>query len=213
MRRGWLALALAAAVTVLLPGTVSADDWFRPAARRLLQEPEYRTQKDDSRYARSNCGPAALGMVLDAYGVQFSNLELREMTHTYQGTWPGRGGTALQHMAHVAEDFSVPVHGLYDDVAIELFHQWSVDEVIQQVQRGRWVIPLVRYGMLPGHEASGVRTGHYIVLYRALADGFVYDDPAYDPIEEGRGRWISREQLDEAMNPVLVPRQAMALGD
>ncbi|HET6320104.1 MAG TPA: hypothetical protein VFG86_26910 [Chloroflexota bacterium] len=212
MRRGWVALALAALIACVLPATVSADDWFRPGARRLLHEPVYRTQKDDSRYARANCGPATLGMVLDAYGVQFSNLELREMTHTYQGTWPGRGGTALQHMAHVAEDFSVPVHGLYD-VPGEVFHAWSIDDVVSQVQRGRWVVPLVRYGMLPGHEDSGVRTGHYIVLYRVLGDGFVYDDPAYDPIEEGKARWISREQLDEAMNPVLVPRQAMALGD
>jgi hypothetical protein len=50
------------------------------------------------------------------------------------------------------------------------------------------------------------------VIYRAQDDGFVYDDPAYDPIEEGEARWISRTQLDKAMDPVLVPRQAMALG-
>jgi hypothetical protein len=213
MRRGRVALVLAAVLCCLLPTTASAaDDWFRTEARRLLPEPVYRTQRDGSQYARSNCGPASLGMVLDAYGDQFSNLELREMTHTYQGTWPGRGGTGLQYMAHVAEDFGVPVHGLYD-VPDEVFHQWSLDEVAAAVQRGRWVIPLVRYGMLPGHESSGVRTGHYIVLYRVAGDGFVYDDPAYDPVDEGQGRWINREQLDAAMNPVLVPRQAMALGD
>jgi len=211
MSRWWAAL-LALILVCLLPATASADDWFRPGAKRLLPEPVYRTQRDGSNYARSNCGPAALGMVLDAYGLSYSNLELREMTHTYQGTWPGRGGTALQHMAHVADDFVVPVHGLYD-VADEVFHQWSIDEIADQLQRGRWVIPLVRYGMLPGHETSGVRTGHYIVLYRVLGEGFVYDDPAYDPVEDGRARWISRDQLDQAMTPVLVPRQAVALGD
>ena len=58
-------------------------------ARRSLPEPVYRTQLDGSRYARSNCGPASLGMVLDAYGVQLSTLELRQLTHTLQGNWPG----------------------------------------------------------------------------------------------------------------------------
>ena len=211
-RIGSSAAALALLLTCVLPGVASADDWYRPGAKRIAHEPVYRTQRDGSRYALSNCGPASLGMVLDAYGLGFSNLELRELTHTYQGTWPGRGGTALQHMAHVAEDFFVPVHDLYD-VPGESFHKWSVEDVAEHLQRGRWVIPLVRYGLLPGHESSGVRTGHYIVLYRVLGDGFVYDDPAFDPIEEGKGRWISRDQLDRAMTPVLVPRQALALGE
>ncbi|MDQ3809342.1 MAG: C39 family peptidase [Chloroflexota bacterium] len=198
-------------LTLALPGAASAADWYRPGPRRLIGEPVYRTQRDGSRFAGSNCGPAVLGMVLDAYGSQLSTLELREKTHTYQGTWPNRGGTALQHIAHVADDLAVPVHGLYDSPDAE-FHRWSVDEVVDEIDRGRWVIPLVRYAMLPGHEASGVRTGHYIVLYRNEGDGFVYHDPAFDPVEQGRARWISRDQLDRAMNPVLVPRQALALG-
>jgi peptidase C39-like protein len=208
---------LMALATCTAPTIASADalrdNWYAPGAKRLVSVPVYRTQKDGSKYALSNCGPASLGMVLDAYGVDRSTLELRELTHTYQGTWPNRGGTALQHMAHVAEDFFVPVHGLYEAPGSDEFHKWTIDEVVNQVGHGRWVIPLVRYGMLPGHETSGVRTGHYIVVYRNDGDGFDYDDPAYSPIEEGQGRWISREQLDRAMDPVLVPRQAMALGD
>ena len=211
-RRGALLLiGLLALSAQLAPAVAWADPWYRGSVARVLSEPVYRTQKDGSRYAASNCGPAVLGMVLDAYGVDLPTMDLRQLTHTYQGTWPGRGGTALQHMAHVATDFGVPVHGLYD-VPDEAFHRWTIDEVADQVRVGRWVIPLVRYNLLPGHESSGVRFGHYILVYRATGDGFLYDDPAYDPVEEGQGRWISREQLDRAMDPVLVPRQAMALG-
>jgi ABC-type bacteriocin/lantibiotic exporter with double-glycine peptidase domain len=206
--RGLVVVLLTVLVT---PGVASADAWYRSTASRVLSQPVYRTQKDGSRYQASDCGPAALGMILDAYGVDLPTLELRRLTHTYQGTWPGRGGTALQYMAHVADDFGVPVHGLYDVPDVE-FHRWTIDDVADQLRLGRWVVPLVRYNLLPGHEATGVRTGHYIVIYRAQDDGFVYDDPAYDPIEEGEGRWISRSQLDKAMDPVLVPRQAMALG-
>jgi hypothetical protein len=95
---------------------------------------------------------------------------------------------------------------------VDTFHQWSADEISGQVAAGRLVIPLVRYGLLPGHEDSGVRYGHYILLYAVQGDGFVYQDPAMRPITEGRGRWISRAQLDRAMAPTWPPRQALALG-
>jgi hypothetical protein len=204
----WSALASLSPATAA-PGP-DRDTWYRTDLVRLTSEPPYRTQLDGSRYAGSNCGPAVLGMVLAAYGYDIPTTDLRQQAHTYQGTWPGRGGTALQHVAHVAEDYGVPAHGLYDDA--DHFHHWSVDEVAEQVGRGRWVIPLVRYGSLPGHEASGVRFGHYILIYARDGDGFTYQDPAYRPFEEGRARWISREQLDRAMTPVLEPRQAVALG-
>ena len=210
-------VACAVLLAVAWPGAAGAaeptrDSWYLPKAGRVLNVPLYRTQRDGSRFASSNCGPAVLGMVLDAYGFTFSTLDLRQMTHTYQGTWPNRGGTALQHIAHVAEDLAVPTYGLYDVFGQE-FHRWTIGEVTSQVALGRWVIPLVRYNMLPGHEDSGVRTGHDIVLYAIDADGFTYHDPAYNPVEEGEGRWISRAQLDRAMDPVLVPRQALALGN
>jgi hypothetical protein len=189
----------------------NADQWYRAAIVRRADEPPYRTQLDDSMYARSDCGPAVLGMVLAAYGLNQDTLELRRLTHSYQGTWPaGRVGTALQHMAHVAEDFGLSSYGLY--VHSDTFHQWTVADVAAQVSSGRLVIPLVRFGLLPGHEDTGVRWGHYILLYAIQGDGFLYQDPAVRPIEEGRARWISAAQLERAMAPVWPPRQALALG-
>jgi hypothetical protein len=175
-------------------------------------EPPYRTQFDDSIYARSDCGPAVLGMALAAYGIDEDTLDLRQLTHTYQGSWPVvRVGTAMQHIAHAASDFGLSTTGLYAADA-ETFHQWTVDEVAAEVAVGRLVIPLVRFGLLPGHEDSGVRWGHYILLYALDGDGFVYQDPAVRPFEAGRARWISRDQLDQAMAPTWPPRQALALG-
>lgn len=214
MRRN-IRAALAVAVLVLcaLPAHVQADSWYRTALVRQTVEPPYRTQLDDSIYARSDCGPAVLGMVLAAYGVEEDTLDLRRLTHSYQGTWPAvRVGTALQHIARVAEDYGLGSHGLYDDAEATVFHQWTVDELAAQVANGRLAIPLVRFGLLPGHETTGVRWGHYILLYAVEGDGFRYQDPAVRPIEEGRGRWISRAQLDQAMAPVWPPRQALAIG-
>lgn len=207
-----LILAIALAVVVLaVPGSASADGWYREGPQRRAVEPPYRSQLDDSIYARSDCGPAVLGMALAAYGMELDTLDLRQLTHTYQGTWPAvRVGTALQHMAHVAEDFGLRAYGLYD--ADEEFHAWTVDELAEQVRVGRMAVPLVRFGLLPGHEDTGVRWGHYILLYAIDGDGFRYQDPAVRPIEDGRARWISRAQLEEAMAPVWPPRQALALG-
>ena len=209
MRRGFSLVFGLLMVCVVAP-PAQADSWYRTALVRRGVEPPYRTQLDDSIYARSDCGPAVLGMVLADYGVDEDTLDLRRLTHTYQGTWPAvRVGTALQHIAHVAEDFGLASYGLYDDA--DAFHQWSADEISTQVAAGRLVIPLVRFGLLPGHEDSGVRWGHYILLYAVEGDGFLYQDPAVRPISEGRGRWISREQLDGAMAPTWPPRQALAL--
>ena len=210
----WLLLALLLGTTAL-PATghaqVVGDTWYRAAVVRRTVEPPYRTQLDDSIYARSDCGPAVLGMALAAYGIDADTLDLRQLAHTYQGTWPAvRVGTALQHVAHVAEDFGLSTYGLYDDG--DMFHQWTVDQMAEQVSSGRLVIPLVRFGLLPGHETTGVRWGHYILLYAVQGDGFLYQDPAVRPIEDGRARWISRAQLDQASAPVWPPRQAVALG-
>jgi Peptidase C39 family len=206
-------ISLIAATLIILAAVppAHADSWFRGPLVRTSVEPPYRTQLDDSIYARSDCGPAVLGMVLDDYGVAEDTLDLRRLTHEYQGTWPRvRVGTALQHIAHVAEDFGLTTYGLYDDA--DTFHQWTVEEVATQVASGRLVIPLVRFGLLPGHEDTGVRWGHFILLYALQGDGFLYQDPAVRPIDEGRARWISRDQLDRAMAPVFPARQALALG-
>ncbi|HEY0582731.1 MAG TPA: hypothetical protein VGE94_11155, partial [Chloroflexota bacterium] len=86
MRRN-IRAAVAVAVLVLcaLPANVQADSWYRTALVRQTVEPPYRTQLDDSIYARSDCGPAVLGMVLAAYGVEEDTLDLRRLTHSYQG--------------------------------------------------------------------------------------------------------------------------------
>jgi Papain-like cysteine protease AvrRpt2 len=220
VRLGLLAAVVAAMLTFAAPIAAQADQWYRapPAALAPLAalvrqsiEPPYRTQLDDSIYARSDCGPAVLGMVLDDYGIDQDTLDLRRMTHTYQGTWPAvRVGTALQHIGHVASDFGLSTYSLYDDT--DVFHQWTVDEIGTQLQAGRLVVPLVRFGLLPGHEDTGVRWGHYILLYAIDGDGFRYQDPAVRPIEDGRARWISRAQLAEAMAPTYPARQALALG-
>jgi hypothetical protein len=197
----------ASSVTAVIEEDAPAAGPAEPAARRLSMVP-FRTQRDGSRFAGSNCGPAALAMVLETYGISEGNDDLRFLSHTYQGTAGRRGGTALQHLAHVAEDYGIATTGLY--TAGEEFHRWTIAELRAEVEQGRPAIVLVKYRMLPGREYSNVRYDHYVVLWSLTADGFVYNDPIYPAADEGYARQMTDSQLEAAMRNTMEPRQAVA---
>jgi hypothetical protein len=167
----------------------------------------WRTQLDGSRFAGSNCGPASLGMVLDAFGVSKPTDNLRYLTHTYQGTWGSSTGTALQHIARVAEDFGVPSRGLYDGPR---FRTWTIAELREEIRQGHPVMILVKYRLLPGHEGSRAGYDHYIVVWDVDGDSFVYNDPAYTRSRDGYGRRISASALERATKASIIPGQAVA---
>jgi len=196
--------------------SVSSGDGARADSGEaaLRMSVPFHTQKDGDRFQGSNCGPATLAMVLGAFGMQYSNPDLRLLTHTYQGTVGARTGTALQHMAHVAADFGLEPRGLYQrpdgTYAKDGFARWTVDDVRSEVLAGRPVIPLVKFRLLPGHEDSPFRADHYVVIYGVDGDQFLYHDPIYDSPWEGAGRWMSADTLAAAMRPTMVPQQAVS---
>ena len=183
--------------------------WIDTPAFRL--DVPFRTQKDGGRWQTSNCGPAALGMVLDGFGLTGQATDdLRFRSHTYQGTVGARTGTALQHIARVAEDFGVPTTGLYS--ATGEYNHWSIEDIRGQLRQGRPVMPLVRLYLLPGNEGVGTRWGHYILLTGISEDGFFYNDPLKPNAADGLGRHISAYQLELAIENSHIPGQAVAFG-
>jgi hypothetical protein len=191
-------------------GAGSASDDLLSSGSFQLAVP-FHTQKDGDRFQGSNCGPASLKMVLDAFGTEQSNSDLRFVSHTYQGTVGYRGGTALQYVAMAARDFGLETEGLYDGASTS-FHQWSIEDVRDELAAGRPVVPLVKYRMLPGHEGSTIRFDHYIVIYGMDGDRFLYHDPSFESPRDGAARWISAAQLNTAMRSSIVPGQAVAFG-
>jgi hypothetical protein len=167
----------------------------------------WRTQLDGSRFAGANCGPASLGMILEAFGTKKGTDDLRYRSHTYQGTWGSYTGTALEHLAHVAEDFGVPTRGLYNG---RRFHSWTIDELREELRQGHPVMILVKYRLLPGHEGSRAGDDHYIVLWDLDGDKFVYNDPAFTRARDGQARRISAAGLAAATRSAIIPGQAVA---
>jgi hypothetical protein len=169
----------------------------------------FRTQKDGSRWQGSNCGPAALGMILDGFGIMDQATDdLRFRAHTYQGTVGVRTGTGLEHVAHVAEDFGIGTHGLYG--AGGSYRHWDTADVVAELRQGRPVMPLVRLYLIPGYENSLPRWGHYILLTGLAPDGFYFSDPLKTDPVAGTQSVISVSQLAAAMNTSHIPGQAVA---
>ena len=225
----WIAILM---VAMALPGAAPAwawDEWpgewhdGRPSLSANLVEPPlidapvfrlqvpHRTQKDGGPWQSSNCGPAVLGMVLDAFGKPGQATDdLRFRAHTYQGTVGVRTGTALQHIAHVAEDFGVPTIGLYN--ADGQFSTWSLDDIRGQLRLGHPVMPLVRLYLLPGYENMLPRWGHYILVTGITETGFIYNDPLQVDPSSGANRRVSADQLARAIQNSHIPGQAVAFG-
>lgn len=59
------------------------------------------------------------------------------------------------------------------------------------VYYNRVVVPLTRRVLLD-HETSGVRWGHYLLLYALRGDSVLYQDSAYRPVGRGAALWIGR---------------------
>jgi hypothetical protein len=171
----------------------------------------FRTQKDGSPWQGSNCGPAILGMILDGFGLPGQSTDdLRFRAHTYQGTVGMRTGTALDHIAHVAEDFGVRTYGLYDTSG--QWRNWSADDIREQLKMGRPVMPLVRLYLLPTYENSLPRWGHYVLITGMNQDGFFYSDPLQVDSADGTGGYMSADRLMRAMHSSHIPGQAVAFG-
>ncbi len=162
----------------------------------------HRTQFDGTLYAQTNCGPASLGMILEAYGLKgYPTDAVRGEVNRLQGDSNPDNGTSLYAIASVAQRT-----GLHP---VGLSKRWTLDEVRQSLAQGRPVITLTRYADLPGNGRADPGTNHYIVLSGLAGDQFIYNDPAYSQ-GSGRGLLIPADTLARAWANSDVPGQAVA---
>jgi hypothetical protein len=162
----------------------------------------YRTQLDGSDYQEANCGPTALGMALEAFGMDLAAPDLRHQVLDAENFDPADvdAGSFIWALAKVAQGYGIQARGLYDgDGAL---HHWTVDEIRASVRQGQPVIVQVVYRGLPGREASAYYGDHYIVVTGLLGDNFLYNDPIGGAVAHespGFDRVITATQLQRAM--------------
>ncbi len=201
--QGWIEAADAVRTPAPSPGRLP---WSYPAVlgADVRLPVQYRTQLDGSDFAEANCGPTALGMVLEQFGHDVAPVDLRRQVLEAQDMSPDDiwEGSFVWALGDVVERYGLTAVGLYESDGTTL-HRWTVDEVRQRVKEGRPVILQVRYRSLPRRETSDYWGDHYIVVTGLLGDQFLYDDPIGGTSErEGPGwdRVIGARELGRAMN-------------
>jgi LysM repeat protein len=157
----------------------------------------YRTQLDGSPYAEANCGPTALGMALDAFGVSIAPRQLRAEALDAQHMYGNGVGTLVTALAKVAEEHGLSAEDLREDDGS--IHRWSLDDIRTHIRQGQPVIVQVRYRSLPGRGGTYYFGDHYILVTGVVGDGFLYNDPI-DIDGLGWDRVISGPTLRVAMN-------------
>jgi Peptidase_C39 like family len=198
---GWVEAGDATRSDMLPPGRIpwAFPDVIHATVRLPVQ---YRTQLDGSEYASANCGPTAVGMALEAFGVQVEPRTLRSEVLENQGdvAWDDEAGSYIWSLAQVAQRHGVQALGLYEPDGATL-HHWTVDDVKAHVSSRHPVIAQVRYRYLPRRADSGYYGDHYIVLTGLLGNNLLYDDPIGGPVEgPGWDRVLTPEQLARAMD-------------
>ncbi len=213
--KGWIAVAELQPISAPLPTQLP---WAYPYTVEMdvLRIPvPYRSQIDGSSYQFANCGPASISMALAAFGVQASPAELRAQVLDDQQAWGDDMGSNIWALADVVQMHGLQVFDLYDgapnpDRTGPLRH-WSVDDVREQLRRGRVVIPQVFWRALPGREDSDYWGDHFVVITGMVGDAFLYNDPI-DRGGLGYDRVMSADTLAAAMNGSSSPGAAFAIG-
>jgi hypothetical protein len=156
----------------------------------------YRGQLDGSAYSLANCGPTAIGMVLEGFGVKVPLGQLREEVLDTQKIWGNGTGTLMTALAEVVESHGLQTYGLRSE---EQIRRWTLDDVREQLRLRRPLVIQTYYRALPGREGAAYYGDHYIVVTGILDDGFLYNDPLdYDGV--GWDRVMSGERLQRAMD-------------
>lgn len=167
----------------------------------------FRSQYDDSPYQYANCGPAALGMVLEAYGLNVPTSQLRSIADQLQGTYGYDDGIALDYLQAIAQQAGLHTEGLTTTGGH--YRRWSMGDVILAVRHGYPVITLVHYASLPGHATSASKSDHFIVVVGVTPQGFVINDPAYSG-QDGYHLILHPSDLLAAWHDAGIQNQAAA---
>jgi hypothetical protein len=189
-----------------LPEEPGVGGWFAPDV--LWLGVPARSQFDGTPYAAANCGPSALGMVLEAYGLWMPTHELRLLANALQGSWGYDDGIALDYLAEIGARAGLTPLGLYEE-GRRGYHRWTVDEVRRAVRDGYPVIVLTKYRLLPGNAAYGGEVNHYVVISGLIGDDFLYNDSAYGG-GGGRALILPAAQLEMAWGTADIPHHAVA---
>jgi hypothetical protein len=195
----WRIRALSA-LFVLGVAVVATPVWAAESGDLLLPVPQ-RSQADGTVWASSNCGPAAISEVLEAFGQKLPTSVLRDRANQLLGIADPNTGTRVQDLAQVVREHGLTVTGPNTG---KQFLRWSLDDTRAEIQSGHPVVAQVYYPLLPNHSKNRISTDHYIVIVGTSGDDFVFNDSA-DRDAPGYRQPITAAQLTRAWGASQQP--------
>ena len=184
---------------------IPLDRPFSPFVNSVRLSVPYRTQLDGSISATANCGPASIGMVMEAFGVAVPTNQIRWHATRFMGIYSPWSGTTLESLRAVAESVGLEGQDLHQGGR---YKRWTVEDVRRHLRAGHPVIPQLRYRLMPGREWFGVTFDHFVVITGMDGDNFIYNDPA--TIGNGE-RVMSAQALQRAWMGSDHPGAALAV--
>ena len=169
----------------------------------------FRSQWDGSTYEWGNCGVSAITMAMEYFGHTYSTHAVRESINVMTGNWNTKIGVDWRYLKAALERRDFAVAGPYN--ARGGYLQWTLADLVAQVEQGRPPILLVHYRSLPGHEEDEWFGDHYIVFLGLTGDGrVVYHDPGF-PGQDGAYLTIDQEQFERAWSNTWIGQNRTAM--
>ncbi len=190
-----------------------------PAPGRVLLDVPYHSQEDlDARWAAADCGPTCVRMLIGWHALRRGRpnppLTVDEVSRV-TGMGPSRFSFPSQ-LVRAAARFGLRL--------VET-REMTMERVIAELDAGRPLIALVRYGSISYRQKLSFRGGHFVVVIGYDSQHIYVNDPYWwgDRRAEGAGLAVPRREFERAIgadawrggNPpywgVLVDPEALQL--
>lgn len=165
-----------------------------PPGKVWLRVPYHSQEDQDARWAGADCGPTCIRMLIgwDALrrGRPDPNISVDEVS---QKTGMGRYRFSFPRQL-------VTVGARYGLKLVET-RSADMNRVIAELDAGRPVISLIRYGSIPGRQNVTFRGGHFVVVI-GYDDHYIYlNDPDWwgDLRDKGAGFAVTRANFERAI--------------
>jgi hypothetical protein len=178
------------------------------AGTDMVLDIPYRSQYEGTDWDGSNCGPASIGMVLEAYSRRLTVESLRKRANCLLGLADPEQGTAIEHLARIVRGEGLATVGPTGSSGLI---RWEIDSVRSEIAEGRPLVAQLRFALLPNHRDSGAAFDHYIVIVGVSGEDFIYNDPA-GSYQSGYRLRMTAAQLEEAWGASHRPFTAFSVG-
>jgi hypothetical protein len=172
----------------------------------VMLDVPWRGTIDSSGATVSTDGPAALGMVLESFGVTAPTADLQALATRWDEVRTDGDSVSIETLVRMAERGALRPIGTGRGPG---GGDWTAAMAREFIRKGYPVLALVRPQVLTGGAVDPEQADRFIVLVGYDGDDVIYHDPT---VENGAARRIDSMTLDQSWSQATPPRQGVVFG-